>query len=159
DGIFVLPREIPVGGIYTVIKSKVPVTAAEFGNRYVLLGPLNHKCASAEVEVLTDVRQHALKESISAMSSQGVNVVYGRWLIDGAPQVVLFDLASAYNRLDAWKGEFYRDCHVPLPPDPETNDAVVFGYLVAWFLGEVTAERRARAGAACRRWSPGVPHR
>jgi glycogen(starch) synthase len=31
-----------VGGIYSVIKSKAPVTTAEYGDRYTLIGPLNH---------------------------------------------------------------------------------------------------------------------
>lgn len=32
-----------VGGIYSVLKSKAPVTTAEYGDRYTLLGPLNHQ--------------------------------------------------------------------------------------------------------------------
>ena len=32
---------MPVGGIYSVIKSKAPVTTAEYGDRYTLIGPLN----------------------------------------------------------------------------------------------------------------------
>ena len=31
----------PVGGIYSVLKSKAPVTTAEYGDRYTLIGPLN----------------------------------------------------------------------------------------------------------------------
>lgn len=34
-------NSIPVGGIYSVIKSKAPVTTAEYGDRYTLIGPLN----------------------------------------------------------------------------------------------------------------------
>jgi hypothetical protein len=30
-----------VGGIYSVLKSKAPVTTAEYGDRYTLIGPLN----------------------------------------------------------------------------------------------------------------------
>lgn len=32
---------VVVGGIYSVIKSKAPVTTAEYGERYTLIGPLN----------------------------------------------------------------------------------------------------------------------
>ena len=39
-----------VGGIYTVIKSKAPVTCQEFGDRYCLIGPLSPKTAAMEVE-------------------------------------------------------------------------------------------------------------
>lgn len=34
---------VAVGGIYSVIKSKAPVTTAEYGDRYTLIGPLNHQ--------------------------------------------------------------------------------------------------------------------
>lgn len=37
----------PVGGIYSVIKSKAPVTTAEYGDRYTLIGPLNRASASS----------------------------------------------------------------------------------------------------------------
>jgi hypothetical protein len=39
-----------VGGIYTVIKTKTPVTCKEFGDRYTLIGPLSYKTAPMEVE-------------------------------------------------------------------------------------------------------------
>ena len=37
---------ILVGGIYSVIKSKAPVTTAEYGDRYTLIGPLNRSSVS-----------------------------------------------------------------------------------------------------------------
>ena len=35
-----------VGGIYSVIKSKAPITTHEYGSRYVLIGPLNKASVS-----------------------------------------------------------------------------------------------------------------
>jgi glycogen synthase len=35
-----------VGGIYSVLKSKAPVTTAEYGERYCLIGPLNRASVS-----------------------------------------------------------------------------------------------------------------
>ncbi|KAJ2574431.1 glycogen synthase isoform 1, partial [Coemansia sp. RSA 1804] len=37
-----------VGGIYTVIKTKVPVTVQEYGDRYHLTGPWNRFSAHVE---------------------------------------------------------------------------------------------------------------
>lgn len=42
-----------VGGIYSVIKSKAPVTTAEYGERYTLIGPLNHQSVSLDTIVLS----------------------------------------------------------------------------------------------------------
>jgi glycogen(starch) synthase len=59
-------------------------------------------------------------------------------LIDGAPRVLLFDTGSAWSRLDEWKADLWSVAGIPAPPgDQETNETIVFGYLVAWFLGEV----------------------
>jgi glycogen(starch) synthase len=41
-----------VGGIYTVIKTKAPVTCQEYGDRYTLIGPLSYKSAPMEVEAI-----------------------------------------------------------------------------------------------------------
>src|SRR5436190_3590308 len=72
------------------------------------------------------------------MQSRGVKGLYGRWLIEGAPRVLLFDTGSAWTRLDEWKADLWSVGGIPAPPsDHETNETIVFGYLVAWFLGEV----------------------
>lgn len=39
-----------------------------------------------------------LEGTLKAMSEQGVKYTYGRWLIEGAPRVLLFDTGSCYNR-------------------------------------------------------------
>jgi glycogen(starch) synthase len=72
------------------------------------------------------------------MEERGITIVYGRWLIEGAPRVILIDTKTAYRFLDEWKADLWNTAGIPSPPgDEETNEAVVFGYLVAWFLGEV----------------------
>jgi glycogen synthase len=72
------------------------------------------------------------------MNDRGIQTMYGRWLIDGAPRVLLFDTGTAYGWLDEWKGDLWSVAGIPSPPnDAETNEAIVFGYLIAWFLGEV----------------------
>ena len=127
-----------VGGIYTVIKTKVPVTVSEYGDRYCLIGPLSYKTAPMEVEAEEPTDKH-LAASLESMRAQGIKALYGRWLIEGNPHVLLFDTGSAYSRLDEWKGDLWNLAGIPSPPnDHETNETIVFGYLVAWFLGDVS---------------------
>lgn len=79
-----------------------------------------------------------IKATISAMSERGIRLVYGRWLVEGAPRVLLIDTSTGYQWLDEWKNDLWSVARIPSPPDDnETNEAIVFGYLVAWFLGEV----------------------
>lgn len=70
---------------------------------------------------------------------KSAQVVYGRWLIDGYPQVLLFDIGSAAWKLDEWKRDLWNTCNIGVPwHDRESNDAIIFGYLVAWFLSDVS---------------------
>jgi hypothetical protein len=81
----------------------------------------------------------ALAHVLQVIRSSGIHVVAGKWLIPGAPYVILFDIGSAWNRLNEWKADLWNIAGVPSPEnDHEMNQAVIFGYLVAWFLGEVS---------------------
>ncbi|KAH8826812.1 glycogen synthase [Flagelloscypha sp. PMI_526] len=146
-----------VGGIYTVIKTKVPVTVQEYGDRYTLLGPLSYKTAPMEVEQQEPADPH-LAAALDAMRAQGAKILYGRWLIEGAPKVVLFDTGSMYSRLDEWKGDLWNLAGIPSPPnDHETNETIVFGYLVAWFLGEYVSRQLSTAVVAhFHEWQAGL---
>lgn len=126
-----------VGGIYTVIKTKVPVTVREFGDRYCLIGPLSYKTAPMEVEAL-EPPSGIIRETLETMSAHGVKYLFGRWLVEGAPYVLLFDTGSVAHKLDEWKGDLWRVAGIPSPPsDQETNEAILFGYMVTWFIGDV----------------------
>ncbi|MCJ1369916.1 glycogen synthase isoform 1 [Loxospora ochrophaea] len=146
-----------VGGIYSVLKSKAPVTTAEYGDRYTLIGPLNRASAAVEVEPLTPTIPE-LAETITNMQSRGIGLLYGRWLIEGAPRVLLIDTSTGYRWLDEWKADLWNTAGIPCPPgDDETHEAVVFGYLVSWFLGEFVAHEKKRAIIAhFHEWLAGV---
>jgi glycogen synthase len=97
----------------------------------------NQVQAAVEVEALTPTNP-MLAATIESMEERGISILYGRWLIEGAPRVLLIDTKTAHRFLDEWKADLWNTAGIPSPPgDEETNEAVVFGYLVAWFLGEV----------------------
>jgi hypothetical protein len=65
------------------------------------------------------------------------------WLLFclGAPKVLLFDIGSVSWKLNEWKADLWNLAKVPTPQsDIETNDAVLLGYTVAWFLEEVSVQ-------------------
>lgn len=94
--------------------------------------------AAVEVEQIEPPQGH-LRDTIDAMKERGIEIMYGRWLIEGAPRVLLINTATGYRWLDEWKGDLWTQAGIPSPQgDHETNEAIVFGYLVAWFLGEVS---------------------
>ena len=40
-------------------------------------------------------------------------MVYGRWLIEGAPRVLLFDIWSAGHYLNEWKADLWNVAGIP----------------------------------------------
>ena len=101
--------------------------------------------AAVEVEAMEPTNQ-AMIDTMASMKERGIEMIYGRWLIEGAPRVLLIDTGTGYGYLNEWKGDLWNTSGIPSPEgDHETNEAIVFGYLVAWFLGEFIAhESKAR---------------
>lgn len=157
-----------VGGIYSVLKSKAPITCQQYKHNYHLIGPLNPNSVQIEVEPLDweaeetwKFREGSLleiRETLRSMHDRGVKFVYGRWLIEGAPRVILFDLTSVQVHLADWKTDLWSLAGIPSPEsDFETNDAVLLGYTVVWFLGELTHQDDKRAIIAhFHEWLTGV---
>ena len=59
--------------------------------------------------------------------------------MDGNPQIVLFDIGSASDNLDKWKHELYESSRIGIPNgDSECNDCVLFGFMVAEFIKQVS---------------------
>ena len=145
-----------VGGIYTVIKTKVPVTVEEFKERYFLIGPI---AVNSHLEVEEQIPKNIeVREALEVMKRAGIKVLYGKWLISGSPSVILFDLGSAWNRLTEWLADFQKHHFIACPAsDKESNDAIVFGYLVSWFLGELSIRNKRHAVIVhCHEWQAGV---
>uniref|UniRef100_A0A915CG24 Glycogen [starch] synthase n=1 Tax=Parascaris univalens TaxID=6257 RepID=A0A915CG24_PARUN len=123
-----------VGGIYTVLRTKAAVSTDELGDQYCMLGPYNEERVKLEVEIL-EPDSASMKYALDQMREIGFRVVFGRWLIDGYPNVVLFDIGSAAWKLDQWKYELWDSCKIGIPwHDKESNDAVILGFLVAIFI-------------------------
>ena len=62
---------------------------------------------------------------------KGYKVHCGRWLVEGNPQVILFDVGSASHRMAEFKQELYEKAGIGIPPeDIETNDVCIFGYVM-----------------------------
>ena len=89
------------------------------------------------------------------MFSSFLQVYFGRWLIDGYPKVVLFDIGSAAWKLDDFKHELWESSNIGIPwHDRESNDATIFGALVAWFIGLVSKHSTTATQNGPRREKP-----
>ncbi|TGD79904.1 glycosyltransferase [Hymenobacter wooponensis] len=132
-----------VGGIYTVIRSKVPATVQVWDDRYCLLGPYFAHQAQGEFEPYDDYQLATLSDpfadAVREMRRQGYDVHLGIWLVTGRPRVVLINPYQAYNRLGQIKSDLWHHHHIPTPDNDDLLHQVeAFGYLVKTFLKVLT---------------------
>ena len=154
-----------VGGIYSVLKSKAPITSAQYKQNYTLIGPLNKATYQSEVDQIDWETDNAFPNDLKPietvlrnMRDKGFYFVYGTWLIKGSPKVLLFDLGSCSHHLNEWKADLWSLVGIPSPDnDTETNDAILLGYIVTWFLGELAVQDPSYAIVAhFHEWLAGV---
>ena len=125
-----------IGGIHTVLRSKAKISRREYGDQYCLIGPYNEYMTRTEVEV-EEPKDSIFRDVINRLKEFGIRIIYGHWLIDGYPQVLLIDYGSASWKLEEWKHDFWNLCNIGIPYlDRECNDSIIFGYCVAWILEE-----------------------
>lgn len=126
-----------VGGIYTVIRSKTGVSVSELGDQYVLIGPYIESKAKHEVEEEDFPPFHPLGQAVERARAKGYKIVCGRWLVEGNPQVILFDVESARFKADDFKRQLFEKAAIGIPhTDAETNDTLILGFMVAEFIAD-----------------------
>jgi glycogen(starch) synthase len=127
-----------VGGIYTVIRSKVPVMMEHWAGRYCLIGPYVHPNISAELEPLDDV-QDVFGQAAAALRNRGFDVHYAEWLVTGKPRVVLLNPDGVDERtINVLKYLLWKDHGVGTPPDNQLiNQVVAFAYLSKLYIDEL----------------------
>jgi glycogen synthase len=124
-----------VGGIYTVIRSKVPAMVEKWDENYVALGPYFPQKANIEFEPITDPDETEIGQTVRKMRELGYGVEYGYWLITGRPRIVLFDLSSVADKLNAIKFDLWNNHQLStLGVEDLVNQTIAFGEMVRQFI-------------------------
>lgn len=146
-----------VGGIYTVIRSKVPSMVDRWGQRFCLIGPYNRATASVEFEEAP--LAGPIGQAVKQMRDMGLGAHYGRWLVTGRPNVVLLDYLSIFNRLGDIKYHLWNNHGISTPDDELVNNVCAFGEmarLFLWFVSQKESPRR-QIIAHFHEWMAGTP--
>lgn len=135
-----------VGGIYTVIRTKVPAMVEKWEQDYLLLGPYFTQTTAAEFEPLAIDEETAVGRTIMWMRDLGMDVHYGNWLITGKPKIVLFDIDSLMKDVDDIKGRIWENHKIStLGVDELVNQTIVFGEMIRLFLSQLATENKAKS--------------
>ncbi len=136
-----------VGGIYQVLKSKVPTMVDRWRDRYFVVGPWVEAKAALEFDQTRPTGW--LGRVIDALREHGVEARHGRWLVPGNPRALLLEHGVEPGRLDEIKAALWRDHGIESPSgDGMIDGAIGFGEAVRMLLEEV-----------CLHWSPGGDRR
>lgn len=159
-----------VGGIYTVIQTKVPATKIKWGDNYLMIGPYFYDQAIAVFDHDKDLyNEHvksedetveAIKEVVKAMHRMGYDVHYGTWLIDGRPKAILFNPQHQLSNVHEYKYKFWEHHQISLPADDKLlNQVMAFGFQVFEFIRLLAENQRRdkRLLAHFHEWMAGVP--
>lgn len=130
-----------VGGIYTVIRSKVPAMVEEWGDNYFLMGPYFPNTAAVEFEPITDLTDSPLGNTVRKMQEMGYNIHYGHWLVTGKPRIVLFDFWSIHKDIDKIKfGLWERHQISTVNCEDLVNQVLALGEMFRVFLSELAKD-------------------
>ncbi|MCX6992824.1 MAG: glycogen/starch synthase, partial [Kiritimatiellaeota bacterium] len=129
-----------LGGIYTVIRSKIPSMIERWGERYCLIGPYNPTTAAIEFDEAEP--PELLRPALQALNAMGYQAHFGHWLVTGRPQVILLDVRSAMPRLIEFKYFFWEHHKISTPKDDhEINEVLAFGLMVCEFFRGLTRQQ------------------
>jgi glycogen synthase len=147
-----------VGGIYTVVKSKVPYIVEKWTDQYCLIGPLLSAKTPAEFEEIFDY-DDVYGEAVLEMRKIGFEIHYGRWLTQGKPKVILISPFQAYDNLKEIRSYLLKNHGINISnPDELLQQVISFGHVVTQFF--ITLEKLVDGNsiiAHFHEWMTGMP--
>lgn len=131
-----------VGGIYTVIRSKVPSVINQCKQNYFLIGPAIHPDRYAELDPIED-SSDLVARAVERMRKEEYEVFYGTWLVTGRPKVVLFDIEKEIRNKAQNSKKLYNDHRIPEKQEDDLlGQVIAFGRLTQIFLEYLVAENK-----------------
>ncbi|MFY0674105.1 MAG: glycosyltransferase [Bacteroidia bacterium] len=129
-----------LGGIYTVIRSKLPEIVKRTKGNYLLVGPYVDRNIIAEIEPITD-ENDAVGKAVAKLKLMGYEVIYGHWLVSGSPRVVLINPDFAFNRIENIEQQIFNHFHIDFSDaDDLVKSSIMFGDVVKIFFKLLNTE-------------------
>ncbi len=119
-----------IGGIYTVIRSKIPAVIEHWHDNYCLIGPYFPETIGGEFEE-NEEPDSPFYQSIADLKKMGFDVHFGRWLVTGRPQVILINPVSLFHQLAELKQLIWKKQQIDCSAADELLDqALTFGFIL-----------------------------
>ncbi len=105
-----------------------------WGENYLLVGPYHQHTSALEFEEETPPEKY--RGVVERLRALGIPSVFGRWLTNGSPWVILLDYKPRYSQLGSDKYFLWKDNGISLDgnTDGEVDAVVAFGACVTEFF-------------------------
>ena len=127
-----------LGGIYTVIRSKIPEYSRQWGDNYCLIGPLVGQNVKAEIDEIKD-DPSPIGTAVSNLKKAGLIIVYGTWLVTGRPRVILIDIQSSLENIDAIRKKYYQEHKLIIQEDHLQKQVMAFADVATIAVNEINS--------------------
>ncbi|MGR3811413.1 glycogen synthase [Jiulongibacter sp. NS-SX5] len=122
-----------VGGIYTVIRSKVPAMVEKWGDDFCLIGPYFTQTAGIEFDEIEDDSEFC--KVAHQLKKEGLDVHYGRWLVTGRPRIILLNFEKVLANVDALKFDLWEKHQIStINAEPLVNNVIAFSHMIEKYL-------------------------
>ncbi|MGY6562530.1 MAG: hypothetical protein ACXITV_10515 [Luteibaculaceae bacterium] len=129
-----------VGGIYTVIRSKAPFLANDWGENFCMVGPYLHTQIPSEFEPCEEP-EGVIRNAANALRNFGFEVHFGTWLVTGRPKCLLINPVVEGLTVDKVKAH-YRVNHNIIGSTHEKliDDVYLFANALSIFFVQVNEQ-------------------
>jgi len=142
-----------VGGIYTVVKSKVALMQKYYKN-YFLIGPYIEQKAKADFEALPLTKK--LEPIFNQLEQEGITFHYGKWALEEEPKVILIDFSKLVEQKDEIKKDLWNNYKIDsLTAQWDFDESIIWCKAVARFLEEFSKNNKKKIAAHFHEWMAG----
>ncbi|MBN2251145.1 MAG: hypothetical protein JW724_03610 [Candidatus Altiarchaeota archaeon] len=144
-----------VGGINTVIKSKIPRIVKHYKGNYFLIGPYFPDKALREFEV--GVPAEKLQKIFEELQKEGIICHYGKWLVPEKPKTILIDYRNYASKRDEIKARLWESCRIDSLGTEyhDYDEPMVWGEAAGRLLERIYREYDHRIVAQFHEWLSG----
>ncbi len=126
-----------IGGIYAVIKSKIPQMMKYYGDNYITIG--YYDSTKAKYEFLEE-GAGAFKKVFKSLEKKGIKCRYGRWHTEGMPRCILIDVTSFRCNANDIKTELWTDYQIDsIRSDDWFSEPIIWGRAAGMLIEELAA--------------------
>jgi glycogen synthase len=127
-----------VGGIYTVVSSKVLHMIERYSENYLTIGPyVSHHAAT---EFVPGQAPPHIEAAIRSLEPEGIKCTYGTWDVKGRPACILIDFSEMMADKDTIKTEFWERFRIDSLGAPYDYDEPLVWSVCVGKLAQALAE-------------------